>query len=387
MRANDETPTGRRPMSARRRWVFRLAAMSGATVLAFLIGEITVRIIVGTPLPERLPLMQIDPHPTRAWAMTPDSEHYTYIHPVRVNRLGLRDDEVGPKPADERRIIALGDSLVYGQGVPDDATLPAQLEQRLNTDAAPGHTTVRVINAGVRGYSTVQELELLKEIAPAVEPDVVVLFWYWNDLKETEVRDGYLILKASGPVPFDTLAPIDGWRAKTKWHTSQLIRRSALVMYLHDLFAVARAPSPPRGLVEKGYRLFDRHAARFVAMSKRHGFQPVVAIIPDANPLYRDHPSESYSDRIETIAKEHGLPVVRLTPALRAFYERTGDLPVVPFDGHYNGKANEVISNVVADKLKALTPSAKEPTPQGRIHPANQTRSRARTRRAFHVAG
>jgi len=347
MKVNVENSPRRSPVSARRRWAFRLTALTGATVLACLLGEVAVRVMVGSPLPERLPLMQIDPHPTRAWAMTPGSEHYTYIHPVQVNRLGLRGPEVGPKSAGTTRIVALGDSLVYGQGVADKDTLPARLEHHMNVASSNGQA-FEVINAGVRGYSTLQELELLEEIAPIVEPDVVILFWYWNDLKETEVRDGYLILKALGPVPFDTLEPIEGWPARLKWYGKQLIRRSALVMYVHDLVAAARAPQPPAGLVESGIQRFNQHARRFVTMAERYRFNPVVAIIPDANALYRDHPSEAHGDRIAQVCQAQGLPVIRLTPTLRDLYRRTGKLPVVPFDGHYNGEANEAIGDTLA---------------------------------------
>ena len=172
---------------------------------AFIVGEIAVRLVVGTPLPERLPLVQVDPHPRRAWTMTPHYDHYTYHHPVRVNALGLRGAEVESKEPNEIRVLALGDSLVYGQGVAEQDTLPVQLELALNgEEPVTDSKRFSVINAGVRGYSTGQELDLLSELRDKTQPDIVVLFWYWNDLKETEVRDNYLLLKETGPRPRST---------------------------------------------------------------------------------------------------------------------------------------------------------------------------------------
>ncbi len=347
-------PANSRPRPRRaRRWLFRLVAVGAALTLAFIVGEIAVRLVVGSPLPERLPLVQVEPHPRRAWTMTPHHDHYTYQHPVRVNALGLRGGEVEAKQPGEVRVIALGDSLVYGQGVAEEDTLPAQLESRLNAggdkDSARKYS---VINAGVRGYSTGQEMDLLAELRDKVEPDIVVLFWYWNDLKETEVRDNYLILKQLGPVPFDTLYPIEGWKNKTRWHVKQTLRRSALVMYVYDLYQTARAPGPPPGMVEQGLKSADQHLAKLARMGAKHGFQPYVAIIPDANTITGEHESTAYADKVESLAKAHGLPVIRLRDTLRDLHNKTDRLPVVPFDGHYDGSANKAMAQSVAESIR-----------------------------------
>jgi hypothetical protein len=103
---------------------------------------------------------------------------------LAVNSSGVRDtDEIGPKAANERRILVLGDSLVMAVQVPFEQTFGELLERRLN--ATQSRYRYRVINAGVQGYGPVEELLLLRAIAPAMDPDVVIeTIFVGNDAEE-----------------------------------------------------------------------------------------------------------------------------------------------------------------------------------------------------------
>jgi len=102
---------------------------------------------------------------------------------LRTNAQGL----VGPavsatKPADEFRIVVLGDSYTVGGQVPYELTFPAILEQRLQ---AAGYPRVRVINAGVGGYTTFNEAGLLRLHLAELQPDlVIVAAFLGNDVSE-----------------------------------------------------------------------------------------------------------------------------------------------------------------------------------------------------------
>lgn len=103
---------------------------------------------------------------------------------IAVNHSGLRDDqELGPKPPGERRILILGDSLVLAVQVPFAQTFGELLEQRLNHP--PSAHRYRVINAGVQGYGPVEELLLLRSIIGTVQPDLVIeTLFVGNDAEE-----------------------------------------------------------------------------------------------------------------------------------------------------------------------------------------------------------
>jgi acyl-CoA thioesterase I len=77
-------------------------------------------------------------------------------------------------------ILAFGDSLIAGYGLPSADSFPAQLERRLRADR-PG---VRVINAGVSGDITARALVRLPRVLSGLErrPDLAVVQIGPNDV-------------------------------------------------------------------------------------------------------------------------------------------------------------------------------------------------------------
>lgn len=96
------------------------------------------------------------------------------------NEFGLRDDPILPKSSSEYRILALGDSVTYGSGVAQDKIFTVRLQQLLSTRLG---RPVRVINAGVSGYNTVQELTFLRKTGLSFEPDLILLLYVKNDVE------------------------------------------------------------------------------------------------------------------------------------------------------------------------------------------------------------
>ncbi len=103
---------------------------------------------------------------------------------VRINSDGLRDREhPSAKPANTFRIALLGDSFTEAMQVSMEQTYWYLLEKKLNEcNAFPGQQ-VEIINFGVSGYGTAQELMTLREKVWAYSPDMVVLaFTTYNDI-------------------------------------------------------------------------------------------------------------------------------------------------------------------------------------------------------------
>lgn len=73
-------------------------------------------------------------------------------------------------------IVAVGDSLTAGLGVPESASYPAQLQQKLNEAGRK----YRVVNAGVSGETTSGTLSRLDWIL-STKPDIVILETGAND--------------------------------------------------------------------------------------------------------------------------------------------------------------------------------------------------------------
>jgi len=82
-----------------------------------------------------------------------------------------------PAIAAEMRILALGDSLTAGLGLPEGQGFAAQLERALNA----GGRAVRVLNAGVSGDTTAGGLQRL-DWALAGKPHVAIVELGANDM-------------------------------------------------------------------------------------------------------------------------------------------------------------------------------------------------------------
>jgi len=94
---------------------------------------------------------------------------------AHTNSLGLRGAEIGSADSsadrDVLRIIALGGSHTFGDGVGDEETFAYQLEAILESEGR----TVEVLNAGVAGYGTDQSYKRFAIRLRALDPDFVVL--------------------------------------------------------------------------------------------------------------------------------------------------------------------------------------------------------------------
>lgn len=100
---------------------------------------------------------------------------------VSLNSLGLRDVNYLKKESNETRILALGDSFLFGAVWDVNQVFVKILERKLNNDAE--NKKYSIINAGVSGYGSYEEKEFLKRDGRLLEPDTVLYFFYLNDVE------------------------------------------------------------------------------------------------------------------------------------------------------------------------------------------------------------
>jgi lysophospholipase L1-like esterase len=99
-----------------------------------------------------------------------------------INSFGMRDKEFDiDSIRNLYKIAVIGDSHAYSTNVKNLAeTFPYQLEKYLNHNI--GQRMVKVLNFGVPGYNTSQELEVLKTKALMFKPRMVILQYFINDM-------------------------------------------------------------------------------------------------------------------------------------------------------------------------------------------------------------
>lgn len=149
----------------------RLGKLAYGIVVSVVLGELAIAVV--SPRQDVLPDEIVVRDPVLGFRMVPGFrgvEPSTGI-PLELNSDGLRERDLGPPRADSLRVYVLGDSVVFGLGVSAEAAFPRALERVLSKDLG---RPVEVVNGGVPGYGTMQELALFEETVGRLKPDVVL---------------------------------------------------------------------------------------------------------------------------------------------------------------------------------------------------------------------
>ena len=107
----------------------------------------------------------------------PNQENTT----IHINNFGMRGSDITQnKPVDTFRIFVIGGSTVYGSGSTSDiTTIPGFLQQFF--DNSEINKKIEVINAGIEGSTSVEEVYRIKNDLIHFDPDIVVIYHGTND--------------------------------------------------------------------------------------------------------------------------------------------------------------------------------------------------------------
>lgn len=166
-----------------------------ALLLGLVVGLFSIDRILGIGVPPpSASVSLLQPHPRRGWSLKPSMTGTESGAVTRTNRLGLRGPEVAEKkPLNETRILFIGDSVIFGFALSEESSIVTQCEQILNQERTDQR--LNCINAGISGYSTWQERDLLESEGFQLDPDIVVLgFSLQNDVADAALlQPGQLI--------------------------------------------------------------------------------------------------------------------------------------------------------------------------------------------------
>ncbi len=182
--------------SRKRRIAFKLLLILFGLFVGLLIAEIALR-IAGYSYPVFY-TTDID----RGYALLPRAEGWyrreNKVY-VRINSEGLRDREHSKiKPPRTVRIAVIGDSYAEALQVPQERAFWSVLEKRLQSCEAFHDRQVEVINFGVSGYGTAQELITLRRRVWDYAPDIVLLAVTTNN----DITDNSRALKRTDEIPY-----------------------------------------------------------------------------------------------------------------------------------------------------------------------------------------
>ncbi|HMH51192.1 MAG TPA: SGNH/GDSL hydrolase family protein [Candidatus Acidoferrum sp.] len=331
----------------------------------------------------------------------------------RTSSLGLHDREYpAGKPAGVFRVLLLGDSMTEGGGLALEATMAKQAEAMLNAGGC--RSPVEVVNGGVASYSPILQYLYLKALAPALEPDVVVLNFDMTDVHDDLIRTAIARLGPDGlpvavpanrrletamfllPIPKPSflrfLEPVE--RGLSRLLIYQAFRRSGVGRRLfgpirptperleslglvgdirYDPMAITRPVEGPG--VTEAWGLTERYLAGIHGLARRRGMRFAVVVYPhphqvaaDESPVGRQQfalrpglfTSEAPFRRIEAVGRREGFAVINLLEHFRR--RRATDGPLFwDHDIHQNPRGARVFAEGVVTGLRAhdLLPCAR----------------------------
>ncbi len=268
-------------------------------------------------------------------------------------------------PPDARRILVLGDSVAFGYRLPFEATLGAQLERVLDERTGRSH---RVLNGGVEGYNTRNQLAWLREHGLTQNPEAIVVAFNLNDY------DYGPVMGPSGVLTTDRNQRVSTWSLANLSDFYVLLRWLAK-MGMQGLSAPPEAPTGdgPSAPDDTGqhFRKFDRFVSilrkryygeptderweRMVAAlgglrdeAAARGIPLLIAIIPDGDQIAVANPNMIPQQRLETVCQQERLNCLDLAPSFEA---EAGEESLFIDIMHPNAEGHAIIARKLADRF------------------------------------
>ena len=353
-------------------------SLFGCTVLGIWVC-LEIGFAVGAPqIPIREPFMYA-PHSVLRYVPNPGTSwRYRtteFDTQVAFNAHGFRNKERPlEKPAGTFRILCLGDSFTLGAEVAMGDSYAYILEQLLNKRAASLGDSVRfeVMNGGVGGYGTFQELVFLREFGLAHKPDLILVQFYSNDVRDnmkyqkfwnTVYPDSSNFLHTSS-VSTDIVALLEEhshvyhffrWR----FNILKSVLGVSMLTDFDDLMVMTQETSSE---IEKGWELTRKLYLEIwdLARTNQAGF--ALMVVPNKAQVVQNEQHDVWIEEqkldmtkpiriLQEFGFQNRIPVLDLLPDLLAAGETQA--LYYDWDGHWNSSGNRVAAVAILDFLEA----------------------------------
>ena len=262
---------------------------------------------------------------------------------VTTDANGLR----GPHPPareGELKVLCLGDSMTFGQGVSDAECFPARLSGLL--EARLGRP-VRVFNAGVISLGQQEQFALAERLIPRLRPDLVLLqFTVANDVMDDQRwqdergPESELIRspEACGNLEFHLLltTPLARWSRAYRLAIWRWGRHAIRYRYMVEAPNVTRAAQLLVSLRQACRDASGRPIPTGVLIA------PSVVQV-ERGLAERLLDTQRINTRVRETLDQAGIPTLDLLAALQAAHGEGRDL-YIPVDRHWNAEGNAVVA-------------------------------------------
>jgi len=333
----------------------RIGALLAGLLFALLLAEIAVRVFDVSPKP-------IDPLPIPTFQLSDDPViRYEYRRGYRkdqpgygsghygfeTNSEGFRDREwTVAKPPGTRRVIVLGDSITAGSKVSDvDDVYPRVLERLL--DASDPNFDWEVMNMGVGGYHTLQEVETLRVRGLRYSPDYVLVGFAINDFNPNADGMVYQMLLFSNPDidPEQIDRSLLG-RILEKTRLGYVVYHRLSLLFGPDRSGASYADRflNGRSTVEVGLELLSK-------LQREFGFESLIFVVPGLDRSFDEYRHQAVHDRLaQTLRSFPDLQSIDLLPDLA---QREPHARLLATDGfHPNPRGHAMIAELLQREIR-----------------------------------
>jgi hypothetical protein len=363
-----------------------LAVCLGAIVVTLLVIELAFRLVLGHTIvlfPRNHAAAQYGDYTLRR--MTPDTVFWHQSVDGRwrfkINNKGFRGDKdyAYDKPAGTLRVLLLGDSHTAGFEVDQDKMYASVLEQSLRQRGI----RAEVLNAGISGFGTAEELAFLENEGMRYAPDVIVVAFFANDYSDNarsglfRLQDGKLVVASKRYAPAVDIIRVTLAIPGLKWLSENSYAYSYVFNTVWELFkarslqqAAAGSAGPelavPAGEVTPGEEaLTVALLERIADVGRRNGIITILADIPVRNGAYgigssftaavREVGAEKFAHMIESEAFLAGRPAKQAAHVPHGHY-------------HINAYAHRRLGEALAQILALRAQGRAGETQADRVH-------------------
>ena len=252
-------------------------------------------------------------NPEVVYELRPDFKGLYAGVPIIINSSGFRGRELSTEK--RTRVLLLGDSVAFSQGVPEGETLADQLAAHLNGKAG---TPVEVVNSGVPGWNSCQEFAFFQ--SHFFEAQAAILIYVDNDTEPPNVQvQGDRIITSDvrlGPLG-DVMAwlRISSFSYNYVWSHWQIIKT---IVSSPTLDQYAQLLSRRFDDSNPGWRASRACLVGIARLARAHSIRLIVLPFPQLFGLSQmPFPFRAYIDTICAVAKSAGAECLDVVPSLQ----------------------------------------------------------------------
>jgi len=337
-------------MSKEKKTILRnLILLVGSIILSIAFSEMVLRVILPKPVVWKFPQENYIYDPEIGHWLKPDQHAFTHDKLVITNSIGIRESEhtLWPTPG-TNRILALGDSQTFGNGLELSDTWPKQLETELNQ--LNNNLQFEVINSGIPGSDTWQHEIILERMISNYHPDIVILAFYVND-----------VVKRFTPNP-----SIHESGDEFKYRVIYTIKQSVLLLTLREAFQTIRQILSPTVAylrqqallngedgydIQEAWRQVEESISAMKMLTDNNNISFMIASLPRRDQIDGRLSWNAYNNNIQAIAEQYDIPFASMLEPLQQAYKIHKRELFIPWDGHNSKIANKFIAQKMSNIL------------------------------------